>query len=134
MNTFTLHLQSATQYEHFDDVISFVGADNSGSFGLMAGHARMMTCLKFGLMRFTHADSTVEYLAVPGGIVYFIDNQLFINTRHYFRSENYEQIVDTLTNQLRIEESNIKNIKEIFNRLDENILRRIWEMKRAGEL
>lgn len=134
MNTFTLHLQSALQYEHFDDVISFVGEDSSGSFGLMSGHARMMTCLKFGLMRFTHANSVVEYVAAPGGVIYFIGNQLFISTRHYFRSKNYEEIVDALTNQLRAEENTIKDIKETLSRLDENILQRLWKMKREGQL
>lgn len=47
-----MHLQSATQYERVDDVTSFVGEDGSGSFGILAGHARAMTLLSFGLARF----------------------------------------------------------------------------------
>ena len=31
---------------------SFIGEDDSGSFGILAGHARMMTMLGFGLARF----------------------------------------------------------------------------------
>lgn len=134
MNVFSLHLQSATQYERFDDIVSFVGEDSSGSFGIMAGHARMMTCVKFGLVRFTHENLATEYLALPGGVIYFIDNQLFISTRHYFYSKKYEEIVATLNNQLRSEEKAVQNIKETLGRLDENILRRLWEMKRTGQL
>ena len=114
--------------------MSFVGEDSSGSFGIMAGHARMMTCVKFGLMHFTHENSAIEYLALPGGVIYFIDNQLFINTRHYFYSKNYEEIVAALNNQLLSEEKAVQNIKETLDRLDENILRRLWEMKRTGQL
>lgn len=134
MNTFTIHLQSATQYEQLDDIVSFVGTDSSGSFGIMAGHARMMSCVKFGLMQFKHKDSVIEYLALPGGVIYFIDNQLFLSTRHYFRSKNYAEIVDELNNQLRTEEKAVQDIRETLSRLDENILKRLWEMQRAGQL
>jgi F-type H+-transporting ATPase subunit epsilon len=43
MNTFVMHLQSATQYERINGVVSFVGEDESGSFGILAGHASMVT-------------------------------------------------------------------------------------------
>ena len=52
MNTFSLHLQSATQYEHIEGVSSFVGEDESGSFGIRAHHERMTTALSYGLARY----------------------------------------------------------------------------------
>jgi len=45
VSTFTLHLRDASQYERIEGVESFVGRDESGSFGILAGHARMMTAL-----------------------------------------------------------------------------------------
>ena len=66
MNTFLLHLQSATQYERIENVLSFVGEDDSGSFGILPGHARMMTLLGFGLARFRVTDQDWEFLALPG--------------------------------------------------------------------
>ena len=81
MNTFILHLQSATQYERIENVASFVGEDDSGSFGVLAGHARMMTSLVFGLARFRTPGADWEFLALPGALLYFVDNQLHINTR-----------------------------------------------------
>ena len=83
MNTFLLHLQSATQYERIENVLSFVGEDDSGSFGILSGHGRMMTLLGFGLARFriTHQDweswrsqgpwpisLTVNFTSIPGVI------------------------------------------------------------------
>ncbi len=49
-----LHRASAERgdcYERIDDVSSFVGEDDSGSFGLLARHDRFMTVLDFGLAR-----------------------------------------------------------------------------------
>ncbi|MDE2118991.1 MAG: F0F1 ATP synthase subunit epsilon, partial [Betaproteobacteria bacterium] len=71
MRTFTMHVQSATQYEHIEGVTSFVGEDESGSFGIRARHARMMTALSYGLARYQLQDSSWHYLAFPRGILYF---------------------------------------------------------------
>jgi len=130
MSVFSIYLQSATQSEQIDNVVSFVGEDFSGSFGLLSDHARMMTCLKFGLARIIHSNDKEEYIALPGGVLYFVDNKLKIATRHYLRSYDYQQIVMDLDKQLRAEETDILNIKETLHRLDENVLKRLWELKR----
>jgi len=81
MNGFVLHLQSATQYERIEHVTSFVGEDDSGSFGILAGHARMMTVLGFGLARFRAGDDDWQFVAMPGALVYFVDGQLYLSSR-----------------------------------------------------
>lgn len=130
MNTFILNLQSSIQFEQLNNVVSFVGEDSSGSFGILAGHSRMMTCLKFGLSWFRSETNEIEYLALPGAMLYFVDNQLFINTRHYLRSKNYQTMVAALEHELFEEEKDIQSIKESLRRLDEEILKRLWELKR----
>ena len=130
MSTFELHLQSGTQYEKFSDVISFVGEDNSGQFGILPHHARIMTCLIYGLAKFQQQNNEIEYLALPGGILYFTDNQLYICTRHYLRSTNYQTILTAMDNELYIEEEEVKSIKESLHRLDEEMLKRLWNLKR----
>ena len=101
MNVFTLHLQSATQYEAIVDVTSFVGEDDSGSFGIQAGHARLMASLSFGLARYRSGAQPWQYLALPGALLYFVDNQLFLNTRRYVRDDDYERINAALREQLQ---------------------------------
>lgn len=130
MNSFVMYLQSSTQYEEINDILSFIGEDSSGRFGIMANHGRMMTCLKFGLSWFRHEDNTEEYLAVPGGVLYFNENKLFVNTRHFFRNKNYEIITTAIENQLIQEEENIRGVKESLHRLDEEILKHLWELER----
>ena len=48
--TFTLHLQSATQYECIDNVRCFVGEDASGHFALLANHETFLTALIFDVI------------------------------------------------------------------------------------
>lgn len=134
MTTFIVHLQGAAQYERFDGVTSFVGEDATGSFGIKANHARFMTSLVFGLARFRTGDDPWQYVAVPGALLYFVDNELSINTRRYLRDDNYGRISAALAEQLVAEEETLRQMKLSLRQMEEEILRRIWRMRRAGEV
>jgi F-type H+-transporting ATPase subunit epsilon len=131
MSGFMLHLQSATQYEAIDQVTSFVGEDDSGSFGIQTGHARMMASLRFGLARYRSGEQPWQYLALPGALLYFVNNQLFLNTRHYVRDDDYERINTVLREQLHKEEAGLRRIKESLRRMEEEMLKRLRDMQRG---
>ncbi len=130
MNTFVLHLQSGTQYERIDDAVSFVAADDSGSFGILAGHARTMTCLATGLARFRSANGSWRFLALPGAVLYFVDNELYVNTRRYLHDPDYKRISAALREVLLAEEEKLRAIRESLNRLEDEMLKRMWTMQR----
>ena len=131
MKTFSLHVQSATQYEHIEGVTSFVGEDESGSFGIRARHARTMTALSYGLARYQVKDSGWHYLAFPRGILYFVDNALYISTRRFLHDADYQRISAGLLEQLLKEEEGLRTIKESLLRLEQGMFRRLWQMGRA---
>jgi F-type H+-transporting ATPase subunit epsilon len=131
MKTFVLHLQSATQYERIEGVTSFVGEDRSGKFGMLPGHARMMTSLIFGLARFCTADRKWRYLALPSALIYFLDDQLYLNTRHYLSDTDYERIIVALEMQLRDEEEKLRGMKESLQRLEAEMFKRLERIGRA---
>lgn len=133
MNTFPLHLESATQYERIDGVISFVGEDDSGSFGILPGHGRMMTLLTFGLARFRTIDQEWEYLALPGALAYFLDNELHLSARRYVRGKDYEGISEVLQKELLAEENALREMKQSLRHLEEEMFKRLWEMRRGGD-
>ena len=133
MKTFALKLWAATGGERFARVSSFVGRDESGSFGLLAGRARFMTALSFGLARFREAGGEWWYLALPGGLLYFVDNELTIVTRRYLLDRDYGRIGTLLGEQLRQEEEGLREVKESLHRLEDEMLRRLWELQRGGE-
>jgi F-type H+-transporting ATPase subunit epsilon len=133
MNTFILHLQDATQYERIEQVSSFIGEDDSGSFGLLAGHEKMMTSLVFGLARYRVRDHAWQYLALPGALVYFLNNELYLSTRRYLRDENYERISAALRRQLREEEQALHAIRSSLQQMEEAMLKRLWQLSRSGK-
>jgi F-type H+-transporting ATPase subunit epsilon len=131
MTGFTLVLQSATQCERVDSVASFVGEDDSGSFGIMPGHARMITVLSYGLARFRVAQSPWIYLALPGGVLYFVRDELRISTRRYFKDPDYDRISGVLLDRLLGEEAEVHATRTSLYRLEQEMFRRLREMGRG---
>ena len=127
-----MHLQSATQYERIENVISFVGEDDSGSFGILPGHARMMTLLSFGLARFRVLHHDWEFLALPGALAYCVDNQLYLSTRRYLRGNDYENLSIALREELLAEEEALHEMKQSMRRLEEEMFKRLWKVRPSG--
>lgn len=131
MRTFALEVQDATHAELVTGVTSFVGQDSTGSFGIKAGHARMMASLSFGLARFRTQTSDWQYLALPGALLYFHDNTLTLSTRHYVIDDDYMRITAVLREQLVAEEGELASLKESLHRMEEEALRRMWRLGQA---
>ncbi len=132
MNGFVVKLLHATGSETIENVISFVGEDASGSFGILAGHRRMMTTLVTGLARFRTRRNDWRYLALPGALLYFNDDVLTIGTRRYLVDDDYMRISQALQEQLIAEEEELRVIKEGLHRMEEEILKRLWNMGRVS--
>jgi F-type H+-transporting ATPase subunit epsilon len=132
MRTFSLRLSGARQSEHIENICSFVGADASGSFGIMADHARFMTALSFGLARYRGLDSGWRYLALPGAILYFAGNQLVVTTRRYVVSANYEDVNTVLRDEMSAEERERHVTKASLRRMEEELLKRLWRASRPS--
>ena len=132
MNGFTLQLRDATRSERIEGVTAFVGEDASGSFGILARHARFMTALVFGLARYRVGEGAWQFLALPGALLYFADNTLSLNTRRYLRDTDYERISEALREKLIVEEATLQRMKDSLHRLEEEMLKRLWEMRRGA--
>ncbi len=128
MKYFTITIRSTQQTDDINNVFSFVGEDDSGSFGILAGHARIMTSLVTGLARFKVKNEPWQYLAMPGAILYFVDNKLTLITRRYLKSANYEKLASGLKEILLIEEEQLIDMKENILRLEKEMLKRLREI------
>jgi len=128
MKSFTLLLHDATHGERIADVTIFVGWDDSGSFGLLAGHERFMTMLSWGLARFQTVDGRWQYLALPGGLLSFRNNTATISTRRFLRDDDADRISRTLEEHLSVEEGSLRAMKQSLNRLEEEMFKRLWRM------
>jgi F-type H+-transporting ATPase subunit epsilon len=130
MTAFTVTLQSASRSDVINDVTAFVGEDASGSFGIRAGHARFMTLLVVGLARLRRGDEPWRYLAVPGAVVYFHNNELVLSTRRYLLGDNYNRISEALRQELLVEEDKLQAMKQSLHNMEGAILKRLWELGR----
>ncbi len=131
VSTFTLMLQDTTQSEQVDNVTSFVGEDDSGAFGILARHTRMMTILVAGLARFRGDDENWNYIATPGAVLYFCNNILTLSTRHYLCDRDYMRISSALREQLLTQEEQLRATKDSLRQMEEALMKRMWEMGRS---
>ena len=134
MKSFTLALRDAAHTERINDVTSFVGEAASGRFGILADHVRMMTSLVFGLARFRIDKNPWQYLALPGGVLYFRDNELSISTGRYLIDDDYERISIAIQEQFVAEETELHAMKKSLHQMEEQLLKRLWETTRKGEM
>ena len=130
MNSFSLHLLAADRSEHINGVSSFVAADSSGSFGLLAGHERFMTVLDFGLARVRIADGSWEYLGLPGGLLYFIGNECRISTRRYVRNIDITLIASALAHELLEEEQALSETRYKLHQMEAEMLKQLARLAR----
>jgi len=128
VTAFTLHLQSATQYARVEGVESFVARDASGAFGVLARHERMMTVVGYGLARFRTAEGDSHYLALPGGLAYFVDGELFLSTRRCVLGDDFRTVAAAVDSTLMAEESALRSLKQSVARLEREIVRRLWRL------
>jgi len=133
MKSFALLLQDATHAEEYEGITSFVGEDASGSFGILPGHARMMTSLVMGLARFRISEQDWQYIATPGAMLYFHDRQLTLSTRHFLIDTDYMRISTALEEQLLEEESQLHSQKQSLRRMEEEVLKRLWVVGRTPQ-
>lgn len=130
MSSFSMQLYDATQQQRIDKVTSFVGEDSNGSFGLQAHHARFMTTLVFGLFRYRLQHEDWQYLAMPGGVLYFNNNQLSISSRHFLIDSDFERISDLLKQQLFTEEETLSVTRSSLQKMEQSMLTRLWKLQR----
>lgn len=69
--TAALHLTVTTPSQilvESDDVVAVRAEDQSGSFGILPGHADLLTVLVPSVLRWRTADGAARYCAVRGGV------------------------------------------------------------------
>ena len=130
MSAMTLVLRDSTRSQRFEDVTSFVGEDRSGSFGLLPNHDRFMTSLELGLCRFQSGGREWTYVATVGALIYFHENRLELNTRHYLVDRDYSRISAALERQLLEEENRLREQKQGLRQMEEEVLKRLWQLGR----
>jgi len=131
VRAFAIELSSQERRERIDGVVGFVGADGSGSFGILGGREPLATTLAWGLCSLKTAGATRQYVAVPGGVLYFANDVLHLCARIYLRDGDPERIVKRLTEEMRAEEETSRDMHALLKDLDRELMRRLLAQELA---
>lgn len=134
MRSFSLVLSDSTQAEHFDAVTQCIAADDTGSFGILAGHEHMVAVLRYGLLRFLDTTNVWHYAATPGGVLRFAGNQLTVVTSRYFLGDDKEALVAQLEEEMTREDSDIYNARAMLAQIEQTLMKRLSELSKQGML
>ena len=130
MSSFGLHLLSPRANERIGGVAAFVGEDPSGQFALRARHECFVTALVPGLSRLRYGDGRIEYLAQPGGVLYFAGNTLTFAARDYLRSDDLHAVSRALEERFAREEASLGQLHEQLRQMEREMFRRLWRLQR----
>jgi F-type H+-transporting ATPase subunit epsilon len=132
MKTFALDLYDSSNAEHFDGVRQFIGADESGSFGVLAGHEKLVAVLRYGLARFEDAAGNWHYLSMPGGVLHYQDNRMSITSVRYFLGDDRTKICDQLADEMKQADSEVHTAHATLSEIEHALMRRLGELSSKG--
>ena len=128
MKTFALELYSTDARTRIENAQAFVGADASGSFGILAGREPLATALVWGLCSLRTSDrARRQYVALPGGVLYFADDLLRVCAQRFLVDEDPQRIVAQLTREMHAERDVTRDMHALLRKLDDELLTRLLE-------
>ncbi len=130
--SFTLTLFEAAGSRRIDGVRAFIGEDHSGSFGILAGHTRLITVLTLGMARYQSSDGRWHYLAMLGGVLRFDHDELSIATRHSLQDDDYQRLSARLADELRAEEQALAATRSSMKHMEQGLLQRLMRNAEGG--
>lgn len=133
MNKFALNLLDSRGSDRFDNVTQFISADSSGSFGILAGHTKMVAVLRYGLARFIDTQGRWHYLSLPGGVLSFSGNQLTVATVRYFLGDERGVILQQLAAEMAKTDSDVHRSRATLSEIEHSLLRRLGELSGRGQ-
>ena len=112
----------------FSDVTKFIGAGEDGQFGVLAGHARMVALLRYGLSRFCDSAGVWRYLVLPGGVLRFAGNRLTVTTVRYFLGDDRDEICQRLADEMEQCDSEVHTARAALSEIERSLVRRLAEL------
>lgn len=131
MKPFLLTIHDIAHTQTITDVVSFTGEDSSGGFGILPGRERLISCLSFGMVRIRTLSGQALFIAMPGGVLYFVNNTLTISTRHFVVSDDFEQIHKILQHEILDEELQLQSLKKSFHTMENELMKRLLQTRQS---
>lgn len=122
-----------------DAVVSVRAEDDSGSFGVLTGHADFLTCLTLSVIDWQRADGSRYYCAVRGGLFNVAGGQeVSVTTREAVPGDDLATLHDVVLARFRDDLDTERNERVGGAQLELAAIRRIMQRlrptSRAGAL
>lgn len=130
MNNFRVQVQGIEEYWSADNIVSVVGSDASGRFGIQAGHEFFITSLQPGLIRLCDDKGQWFYLAQPGAVLVFEHGQLNIACTEFMRGADAEQLLNQLEKNWLQQDQDLHAAKSSILQVEQTLARKLWQMNR----
>jgi F-type H+-transporting ATPase subunit epsilon len=132
VKSFALTLRDSRGQDDFAAVRQFIAADDSGSFGVLAGHAHLVAVLRYGLARFCDDGGVWRYLALPGGVLRFADNLLTVSTVRYFLGTDPDALCEELAAEMAQIDSEVSAAQAMLSEIEHSLLRRLADLSKLS--
>lgn len=130
-SVYEIVINGATQTYQQSGVTSFVGHDLTGSFGILASREPLLTCLRPGMARFCAGDQW-HYIAQPGAVLIFANNQLRLSTSQFVVSDEPGSLVPFITKEWLAAETDAGHTKRSVAQVEQALARKLWDLTRKG--
>jgi F-type H+-transporting ATPase subunit epsilon len=113
------------------DVASVRAEDESGGFGILAGHADLLTVLTVSVVSWRHTDGKAGYCAVRRGVLSVHGgSEIAIATREAQRGDDLDALEASVLSRFRAEAEAERSGRTTAVRLQTQAVRRIVEALR----
>ncbi len=115
------------------DVLSLRAEDESGSFGILPGHAAFLTVLAVSVVSWRCADDKPGFCAVSGGVLRVSNGQqISIATRQAVLADTLATLEPAVVERLRAEHDGERNARVATLQLHTRAIREIMRRLDAG--
>lgn len=116
-----------------DGVVSLRAEDESGAFGIMAGHVPFLTALTPSVVSWRDENGREKHCAVRGGLLTVRDGQqIAIATRQAFLGDDIAQLEDELRAGIAVAEESERTERVAAAQMQAAAIRRIMGLLRPG--
>ncbi len=134
----TLILLDGRSSNRIEPVASLVAQDASGQFGILPGHAALVTVLEPGLFRYrTGIEQTWSYGASAGGLLHCEPDgdltQVRIVSRRFLLGDEPEALQTQLDDMLANERTLRLSTRDSVDRMDQAFYRRMQQLAQMAQ-
>jgi len=130
MRTLPVTLLDNESSSDLTGVVALRAEDASGGFTILPGHIALLTILTPGLVRLGYENDEQEFVGQPGSLLRVEAGSVTLTSRRLFRGKDADAVLELMRHQLADEESRLRSTRATLKHMEDEILRRIFEMDR----